>query len=174
MAGHCLVLQSWVRRPGRSSSNLLVLLLLLLHLLLLLLPGIDFTQPSQLRSHDHSCPLIHTCTSFCSILAVELSSPSYCTWCLLLSSYQVQPSLPCLVVHFTKTNSLIIWRLGLCLSGWWRCAHTKVVVIVADVGDDVEENVGDPEFCDSWQLGHGMATAFSHILWPMWIVSDIS
>ena len=129
MAGHCLVLQSWVRRPGRSSSNLLVLLLLLLHLLHLLLPGIDFTRPSQLRSHDHSCPLIHSCTSFCSILTVELSSPSYCTWCLLLSSYQVQPSLPCLVVHFTKTNSLIIWRLGLCLwlmkicllKSWWYC-----------------------------------------------------
>ena len=129
MAGHCLVLQSWVRRPGRSSSNLLVLLLLLLHLLLLLLPGIDFTQPSQLRSHDHSCPFIHTCTSFCSILAVELSSPYYCTCCVSLSSDGVQPSLLCLVVHFTKTNSLIIWRLGLCLwlmkirllKSWWYC-----------------------------------------------------
>ena len=144
MAGHCLVLQSWVRRPGRSSSNLLVLLLLLLLLLHLLLLGIDFTRPSQLRSHDHSCPLIHTCTSFCSILTVELSSPSYCTWCLLLSSDQVR-SLLCLVVHFTKTNSLIIWRLGWCVSGWWRCAYSKVVDIVTDVGDDVEENVGDPK-----------------------------
>ena len=153
MAGHCLVLQSWVRRPGRSSSNLLVLLLLLLHLLL---PGIDFTRPSQLRSHDHSCPLIHTCTSFCSILTFELSSPSYCTWCLLLSSDQVR-SLLCLVVHFTKTNSLIIWRLGWCVSGWWRCAYSKVVDIVPDVGDDV----GDPEFCDSWQIGNSI---FSYLV----------
>ena len=71
MAGHCLVLQSWVRRPGRSSTTL-YLLLLLLHLLLLLflLLGIDFTQSSQLRSHDHCSPA-HICLFWPSHLNKE-------------------------------------------------------------------------------------------------------